>query len=436
MSLTIVSAQAMHSRFAELRRDRTYLVRTLRSVVPIVAALLLGYFVPHIRDRFLPSMGTDMGRDQLIAFLTSLATGMMTFTGVVFTFLFLLLELGTSGYTPRIVSSWVKDPRIANATGVFTGTFVFALMALRAIGVDQSSRSCALTIYIAFAWLLASLWMLTRLGIVFAKHDHTHVLQMLGAQGADAIDRVYSTAPSPLGAEHERSEKNDAPLGPAQIIHHEGPPLYIVEIHVDRLVRLARKRGAFIRVPFAQGDSVTAGAALALVYGASIPPRLLLAAIELGPEREVRVDPKYALRLLVDMALRALSSNANDPTTAVQALDQIEALLIKLGNLELDVGRVWDDAGELRLVYDATAWEEYLELALVEIQHYGSASLQAERRLGALLAFLREAVPLPRRAAVDALVDQHAIVVGQALRGHSHIVAARCDRQGLGHPLH
>lgn len=175
---------------------------------------------------------------------------------------------------------------------------------------------------------------------------------------------------------------------------------------------------------------------MALVYGRTVPPRRLLALIELGLERETRVDPKYALRLLVDVALRALS-DTNDQTTVVQALDQIEALLIKLGNLELNVGRVRDSAGELRLVYDATTWEEYLELALAEVQHYGATSLQTGRRLAALLAFLREHVPAPRRVAVDLLAQQHVAVVAEALHGQALIVVQRGgDRQGLGHTLH
>jgi uncharacterized membrane protein len=398
-------------------------------MVLIFLALVLGYAVPHVRDRWLPWLGTDLGRDQLIAFLASLATGMMTFTGVVLSLLFLMLELGTLGFTPRIVSSWVKDPRIANATGVFTGTFVYSLMALRAVGLVQGSRSCALTIYVAFVWLLASLWMLTRLGIIFAEHDHTHVLRMLGEQGSDAIDRVYS---APHGV---RPPVELQSLGSPQVILYEGPPAYVVDIKVERLVRLARKNGSLIRAPFAQGDSITAGAELALVYGRPISPRHVVASIDLGEERDVRVDPKYALRLLVDVALRALSSN-NDPTTAVQALDQIEALLIKLGNVELDVGRVRDDKGELRLVYDATTWEEYLELALAEIQYYGAASLQTERRLAALFAFLHDRVPESRRAAVDRLAEQHVVVVAATLHGPSLVVAKQGDRQGLGHTLH
>jgi uncharacterized membrane protein len=411
-----------------------YFARTYRTVALTLFALVLGYFVPHIRERWLPWMGTDLGRDQLIAFLASVATGMMAFTGVVLSLLFVLLQLGT-GYTPRIVSSWMKDPRIANATGVFTGTFVYSLMALRAVGLVQGSRSCALTSYVAFAWLLASLWILTRLWIVFAEHDHAHVLRMLRQQGSDAIDRVYAMSPPSNGC-RPPPESEEARRGePIQAVVHDGPPLYVVRIHVEPLVRLARERGAVIRVPFAQGDSVPAGVALALVYGRTVPPRRVLASIELGLERDVGVDPKYALRLLVDVALRALSSSTNDPTTAVQALDQIESLLIKLGNRELDVGQVRDGAGALRVVHDATTWEEYLDLALAEIQQCGAASLQTERRLGALLTCLHDHVPLPRRAAIDRLTQQHVAVVAEALRGPPLLVAARGDRQGLGHTL-
>jgi uncharacterized membrane protein len=274
------------------------------------------------------------------------------------------------------------------------------------------------------------------LGILFAEHDQSHVLRMLGQQGGEAIEQVYAVMPSCGGLIRapELPQFDEAEESRAQVLLHDGPPLYVVRIQVERLVGLARASGAVIRLPFAQGDSITAGAVLARVYGRPMAPRRLLASLELGLERDVRADPKYALRLLVDVALRALSS-ANDPTTTVQALDQIEALLIKLGGLELDIGSVRDDDGELRLVYDATTWEEYLELALAEIQYYGAASLQTERRLAALLTFLRDHVPAPRRAAVELLAKQHALVVAQALHGPSLNLAVRGDRQGLGHTL-
>ena len=46
--------------------------------------------------------------------------------------------------------------------------------------------------------------------------------------------------------------------------------------------------------------------------------------MQLERQRTFEQDPKYAIRLLVDIAIKALSPAVNDPTTAVQALDEIE----------------------------------------------------------------------------------------------------------------
>jgi uncharacterized membrane protein len=419
-------------------RQRERFIGPLRRLELPALALALGYFAPHVRDRWLPGLGTDLGRDQLIAFLSSVATGMMAFTGFVFSVLIVLPQLGSSAYTPRIVSRWLKNRTLATAIGVFTGTFLYSLMALRAVGIIQGTRSCALTLYLAFVWLLASLWMLARLAALFATLTQANVLGMLGEEGRAAIARMYGRLPRSVASDGASRASHPAPSEqPAQVLLHEGPPLYVVKIDVDRLVRTAREARVFIRLPFAPGDSLTAGTTLALVYGAgrAVPRRLLLASLVLERERALSEDPKYALRLLVDVAIRALSPAINDPTTAVQALDQIEALLCALAGKDLEVGQVRDDGGELRLVYDATTWEEYLELALAEIQLYGASSLQVRRRLTALLAFLRQRVPAPRREAVDALAQQHVARVRDAFAGQSRIAAERGDRQGLGHTL-
>jgi uncharacterized membrane protein len=73
-------------------------------------------------------------------------------------------------------------------------------------------------------------------------------------------------------------------------------------------------------------------------------------------ERTFAQDPKYILRLLVDISIKALSPAINDPTTAVQALDQIEDLLGRLGRSDLDIGRRHDAGGALRLTMLAPSW--------------------------------------------------------------------------------
>jgi uncharacterized membrane protein len=224
---------------------------------------------------------------------------------------------------------------------------------------------------------------------------------------------------------------------PTQTVTYAGPPLYLVKLDANRLVRLARRWHAVIRIPWALGDSISPGATLALVYGAGapMPAQQLIDSMTLGRERLLEEDPKYALRVLVDVAVHSLSAAINDPTTTVQALDQIEGLLTQLGDVELDTGRVRDDRGEVRLVYDTTTWEEYLDLALVEIQHYGASSLQTDRRLAELFTFVRDHVHESRRTGIDRIAQQQIAAVANAFRGPPRRIAKRRDRQGLGHTL-
>ena len=49
-------------------------------------------------------------------------------------------------------------------------------------------------------------------------------------------------------------------------------------------------------------------------------------------------DPRFAFRIIVDIANKALSPAINDPTTAVLALDQLHRLLMHVGKRRLDDG--------------------------------------------------------------------------------------------------
>ena len=56
--------------------------------------------------------------------------------------------------------------------------------------------------------------------------------------------------------------------------------------------------------------------------GEAIREDQLLRTIELRRERTFEQDPKYPIRLLVDVAIKALSPAINDPTTAVQTMSR------------------------------------------------------------------------------------------------------------------
>jgi uncharacterized membrane protein len=121
-------------------------------------------------------------------------------------------------------------------------------------------------------------------------------------------------------------------------------------------------------------------------------PFFYAAAIHVGDQRTFEQDPKYALRLLVDIAVKALSPAINDPTTAVQAIDQIEDLLVRLAKCDLETSRAYDQSGTLRVIFQMPSWGDYLTLAFDEIRQYGRDSIQVMRRLRSALADLADTV--------------------------------------------
>lgn len=203
-----------------------------------------------------------------------------------------------------------------------------------------------------------------------------------------------------------------------------------------RLVRAAREAGIVVEVAVPVGSFVPHGAPLLRLHGdaARVDRAELLRAALLAEERTITQDPAFALRAIVDMALRALSPAVNDPTTAVHALDGIEELLLELSGRDLERREIADEEGRLRLVYPNPGWEELLDLSVTEIRRYGADTPQIARRLRALLTGLAQDAPPPARAA--ALGAQLARLDAAVQAGYPDPVerdhAMVADRLGIG----
>ena len=206
----------------------------------------------------------------------------------------------------------------------------------------------------------------------------------------------------------------------------------VVAIDFSRLVELATAAEARVDIAVGVGDSIPDGGVLATIHGGAIPPARVAHAFVLGTERTMEQDPKFALRLLVDVAIRALSPAVNDPTTAVQALDQIDDLLRRMGTRTLDLGRLTGVRGYTRVTYPAPTWDDLVALALDEIRMYGAGSLQVARRLRLLLQGLDAIVLEERRAAVRDRLRRLDEAIDERFAGADRDDARVPDSQGLG----
>ncbi len=180
----------------------------------------------------------------------------------------------------------------------------------------------------------------------------------------------------------------------------------LVRLDEPALVQLADEADVVLCVRLRLGDYVPAGGPLLEVTGDAqrLDAEAVLRAVRLARDRTLEQDVAFGFRQLVDIADRALSPGINDPTTAVQVLDELHDLLRRLATRPLHRGQHADDRGRLRLQTMPQRFGDYLALALDEVQHYGADSVQVPERVRRLLEDLQAAGPggaPPRRGRAD-----------------------------------
>jgi uncharacterized membrane protein len=154
------------------------------------------------------------------------------------------------------------------------------------------------------------------------------------------------------------------------------------------------------------GDTLYEGTALADVYGGDLPDPAVRKAVVRGLERSFDQDPMFALRLLADIGLRALSPAVHDPATAVDAIDATEGLLRELAGRDLAVTDLTDNAGDLRVRMVLPTWEDYLRTAVEDLLPAAAPSAMVLQRLQRLVANLLEMSTPPARAPLIQLAEQ------------------------------
>ena len=216
---------------------------------------------------------------------------------------------------------------------------------------------------------------------------------------------------------------------------HDGASEIVVAVDLATLVREARWVDGVVEFVPLVGDFVATGQPLFMLYGgaADLSDQLLRTTVAFGPERTMEQDPMFSFRILVDIALKALSPAINDPTTAVLAIDQIHRLLRVVGGRSLRGEGIPDQQGRLRVIHRTPNWEDFVQVSCHEIRAAGAAQMQVARRLRAILDNLTNSLPAHRHPALNEQrqrLDQ-AIAVSYAVPGDLAL-AREPDPQGLG----
>jgi uncharacterized membrane protein len=309
-----------------------------------------------------------------------------------------VVQFAAGQYSPRLVLWFRRDALTKHAIGCFLAAFIYALVALRQVERETAGFAPDLTVLVALALLVGS--SVLYLALLQRVTDRLRPRTLYQAVVREAIHAARETYPETLG-ERRPLDATWVTADP-QRVPLEGGQGVVTSFDREALVAAATRAGAVIELVPGVGEFVGPHDDLLRVHGGEVDGGAVARGVHIADERTTEQDPAFAMRIVVDTAIRALSPAVNDPTTAVQALDVLEVLVRELSGRDLEASLARDAMGDVRLVWPSPSWEDVLDLAFDEIRLYGAGSLQICRRLRAVLDDLAASTPAERHPAIEA----------------------------------
>lgn len=333
--------------------------------------------------------------------LSTIASGLITVTGVVFSVTTVALQLASSQFTPRVLRNFTSDRSNQVVLGVFISTFTYTLLVLRVVrssAPEQEPFVPRLAIVISLALVLISIGFL----IYYINHaarsmQVAFILEQVTRRSLEQVEQVF---PHTLGRPSQQ-DVDDFQLpetqGVAVYPQHAG---YLQAVDELSLFGLGQRKNLSIRMERRIGEFVLPSQPLATVWSPQGSDEAMLQAIRagfvLGHERTPEQDIEFGIIEIADIAVKALSPAINDPTTALNCIDRLAEILSLLARRH-PPHPIRTQQGIIHFQALYTDFGRAVELAFRQIHHFGADHPVIKEKLVATVALLLAAVPEPRK---------------------------------------
>jgi len=374
-------------------RSALYAMRGGFLVRPLLIALVFGAvgailsfaeeYIPEL-DARIPEVLFPAHQDPQVALsiLSGIASSIMTVVSIVFAILLMTLTLASTQFSPRILVSFVRDRATQWTLGIFLGTFSYCMAALPSVRSLPKPYVPVLTLLIAMVLALVCVgWLIFFINHISRSISVNHIVDRIAGEALLVIDQLM---PHPRGS-YEGSEQATPPHQGKERVIVSRKSGYVRFVDVAFLVECAKTFGVQITLDRRVGHFVPAGAPLLRVVDAGRVTlereARLLTAIDIGPTRTLQQDVEFGVIQIVDIALRAISPAVNDPTTAINCIDQLSRIMIVWTSRAAPPSRLYAPPYVLRVVVPWISYEGLLDTAFEQIRHYAKSDIAVSLRL-------------------------------------------------------
>lgn len=317
--------------------------------------------------------------------LSTIAGSMITVAGLTFSLTISALATASGQYTSRILRNFMRDPHNQFVLGAFVSIFAYCLVVLRAIrSGDEGAFVPSLAVFAGLLLAIGGIWVL----VFFIHHiatsiQATTIIENITAEtiasAQRALPETVEGTPSPAEADAAR-ERADRERGRPAMAQSRG---YVQAMDMKRLLELAQKYDAIVRLDVRPGDFVMEGGRLLRAVSSStqrVDPSALADTIAIHGFRTIDQEFGFGIRQLVDVALKALSPGVNDTTTAVMCIDHLAAVLSRIAERPIpDCYRAPD--GCIRVFIPGWSFRGILDAAFDQIRDNAGGNFMVLRQL-------------------------------------------------------
>ncbi len=394
--------------------DTFWLLPAAMTAAGIILALLLlaidrgGLLPPWLQENSWIYNGGGTGARTLLGVVASSTIGV---AGTVFSITIAALSLAAGQMGPRLLRNFTKDRGNQFTLGAFLGTFSYALMVLRTVrtqdeGIFVPHLSLTVSILLAFVCVATLVYFV---GHMASRINVDTVIGLVSQDVQQAFERIALKDREPDAPPLSHWKDATAIL--------DGRRGYLQQLDDAGLAKWAVEKGTAVRLLVRPGDFVFPGAPIALMQPAvDGGEEAVREATALSAQRGSTADIEFAIRQLVEVAVRALSPGINDPHTAVSVIDRLGAALCNLSSLYLPSG-VLLHKGKAVLVIPAVDYDGLVDAMFHMIRQNGANSTAVLIRILDVLTSVASCEQDPRRRSA---LQRHAdLVLGDAERNIS-----------------
>lgn len=365
--------------------------------------------------------------------LSVIASAAITIVAISFSITIIAIQQASAQYTTRVLRTFTADRGNQLVLGVYLASFTYSLLVLRAVQAETSNSAAfvpLLSITVAILLALIAIGVL----VYFIQHisnslQATSVIFKVHKNLTTQIDELYpeqfgksAREPKPAVQVMKRLRKHRK----SHVIKAERAG-FISQIEESSLADINMHGAKWVYIMVSVGDFVYKGQPLIEIERYDTEndqgeiERKLKKTVRIGTNRSITQDPLFAIRQLVDIALKSLSPGINDQTSAVYSLHYIGDSLNRIGSRNFPVSARTFQNNPTCFVFSRPEWSTFVNLAFTQVRNVAGDKIFVMGSIIDTLSMLNKNVPASRRPPIV----QQLTIIEQQLKKSSYAPADR-----------